>query len=387
MPASGGMAGTSVAAPQDCVSAINGNPAAMTQFKGSHMTLGGGWAESTFDLTQSVPAPGIGVDPFSDKSTVPGSVVPAIGVTQELKGFSVPVFVGLGFVGAAGAGTNFVNAPESNGSASYLLMLEAIPSVAVELTDNLSVGGSMFIGDGFSSGPFVGTSKMTNAYSLRGGCGINYATSQRSWIGAYYLSTQEFRFHDQVIPFRPPPATGVPRTVNIGLPQQVGFGWASERFMDNRLLLAVDALYFDWDSAALFGDIYNNSWALQMGAQYSSKRNIKLRCGYALAENPMDTSLITSIDGITPGGIPSVDYIQAQFSVPNVHRISGGAGMEIYPHINLDVFAGGMFPATQTLGGTRVDLVSYWLGFGLTWHFDPCSDRGCSRLPSTCSTF
>ena len=313
--------------------------------------------------------------------------MPAIGVTQELKGFSVPVFVGLGFVGAAGAGTNFVNAPESNGSASYLLMLEAIPSVAVELTDNLSVGGSMFIGDGFSSGPFVGTSKMTNAYSLRGGCGINYATSQRSWIGAYYLSTQEFRFHDQVIPFRPPPATGVPRTVNIGLPQQVGFGWASERFMDNRLLLAVDALYFDWDSAALFGDIYNNSWALQMGAQYSSKRNIKLRCGYALAENPMDTSLITSIDGITPGGIPSVDYIQAQFSVPNVHRISGGAGMEIYPHINLDVFAGGMFPATQTLGGTRVDLVSYWLGFGLTWHFDPCSNRGCSRLPSTCSTF
>ena len=64
MPASGGMAGTSVAAPQDCVSAINGNPAAMTQFKGSHMTLGGGWAESTFDLTQSVPAPGIGVRPL-----------------------------------------------------------------------------------------------------------------------------------------------------------------------------------------------------------------------------------------------------------------------------------------------------------------------------------
>ncbi|MBT7727552.1 MAG: hypothetical protein HN703_01550 [Planctomycetaceae bacterium] len=100
----------------------------------------------------------------------------------------------------------------------------------------------------------------------------------------------------------------------------------------------------------------------------------------------MDTDLITSIDGIVPGGTPSVDYTQAQFSVPNVHRISGGAGMEIYPHINLDVFAGGMFPATQTLGATRVDLVSYWLGFGLTWHFDPCSNHGCSRLPSTCST-
>ena len=384
MPASGGMAGTSVAAPQDCVSAINGNPAAMTQFKGSHMTLRR--SESTFDLTQNVAAPGIGVGPFSDKSTVPGSVVPAIGATQELKGFSVPVFVGIGFVGAAGAGTNFVNAPESNGSASYLLMLEAIPSVAIELTDNLSIGGSMFIGDGFSSGPFVGTSKMTNAYSLRGGCGINYATSQRSWIGAYYLSTQEFRFHDQVILFdrHQQPAYHELSTLDfhnkLASDGQASVSWT--------IAFYSQSMHFILTGTVLPSlVIFTTTPGPQMGAQYSSKRNIKLRCGYALAENPMDTSLITSIDGITPGGIPSVDYIQAQFSVPNVHRISGGAGMEIYPHINLDVFAGGMFPATQTLGGTRVDLVSYWLGFGLTWHFDPCSNRGCSRLPSTCSTF
>lgn len=389
MPASGGMGGTSVAAPQDCVSAINGNPAAMTQFKGTHMTLGGGWAEPTFDLTQGVDAPGIGVGQFSDKSTVPGSVVPAIGVIQELEGFPVPIFAGIGFVGAAGAGTNFVNAPESNGTAAYLLLLEAIPSLAIELTEKLSIGGSMFIGDGFSSGPFVGTSKMTNAYSLRGGCGVNYAYRNRSWVGAYYLSTQEFRFKDQVIPFRPPPVAGVPQTVNIGLPQQIGLGWASERFMDNRLLLAADALYFDWESAALFGDIYNNAWALQLGSQYTTKRNVQLRCGYAITENPMNTGRITSIDGINPGGPPSINYTKAQFSIPNIHRISAGVGAEVYPHVHLDVFAGGMFPATQQLGQTSVRLVSYWLGFGFTWHFDPCSSKrclgsGCSKLPSTC---
>ena len=41
MPASGGMAGTSVAAPQDFLSAINGNAAALAQFEGTHFTIAG----------------------------------------------------------------------------------------------------------------------------------------------------------------------------------------------------------------------------------------------------------------------------------------------------------------------------------------------------------
>jgi hypothetical protein len=30
-----------------------------------------------------------------------------------------------------------------------------------------------------------------------------------------------------------------------------------------------------------------------------------------------------------------------------------------------------MFPATEFLGdATRIDISSYWIGLGLTWHFD-----------------
>jgi len=77
MPASGGMAGTSVAAPQDFISAINANPAALTQYRGTNFTLGGAFAEATVNLTQSAPAPALGVAPFSAKSSTPGAIVPA----------------------------------------------------------------------------------------------------------------------------------------------------------------------------------------------------------------------------------------------------------------------------------------------------------------------
>lgn len=55
MPASGGMAGASIARLQDLTSAINGNPASITQFKGTQFIFGGAWAESTFNLTQTAP--------------------------------------------------------------------------------------------------------------------------------------------------------------------------------------------------------------------------------------------------------------------------------------------------------------------------------------------
>jgi len=173
MPASGGMAGTSVAAPQDFLSAINANPAALTQYKGTHFTIGGAFAEATVDLEQKAAVPLLGVAAFSAKSSTPGAIVPAIGVAQEVDGLPLPTTVGLAVLGAAGGGSSYVQVPASNATSSYLLLLEFAPSVAVELTERLSIGATMFIGDGYASGPFVGTSGMTNAYALRGGFGLD----------------------------------------------------------------------------------------------------------------------------------------------------------------------------------------------------------------------
>ncbi len=69
MPASGGMAGTSVAAPQDLLSAINANPAALTQCKGAHFTLGGAFAEVTVDLEQKTAIPRSRISSGSSRSS------------------------------------------------------------------------------------------------------------------------------------------------------------------------------------------------------------------------------------------------------------------------------------------------------------------------------
>lgn len=377
MPASGGMAGTSVAAPQDFLSAINANPAALTQYKGTHFTIGGAFAEATVNLEQKAPLPLLGVAPFSAKSSTPGAVVPAIGVAQEVTGLPLPTTVGLAVLGAAGGGSSYVQEPASNATASYLLLLQFAPSVAVELTERLSIGATMFIGDGYASGPFVGTSGMTNAYALRGGFGLDYELGEATWLGAYYQSTQAFRFENEAILF----SERRPRDVDMGLPQQVGMGIANESLLDGRLLVAADALYLDWGSAALFQNIYRGQWVMQLGTQYRATDRVKLRLGYALAQNPIDPTVGTRVAAIDlPGGVPAVKYLQAQFAIINEHRMAAGIGVTdfLMRGLDLDAFAGGMFPAGETLGdATYVSVESYWIGLGFTWHFDrsPVSGR------------
>jgi long-chain fatty acid transport protein len=380
MPASGGMAGTSVAAPQDFLSAINANPAALTQYKGTHFTIGGAFAEATVDLEQKAAVPLLGVAAFSAKSSTPGAIVPAIGVAQEVDGLPLPTTVGLAVLGAAGGGSSYVQVPASNATSSYLLLLEFAPSVAVELTERLSIGATMFIGDGYASGPFVGTSGMTNAYALRGGFGLDYALGDATWLGAYYQTTQAFRFENEAVLF----SERRPRDVDMGLPQQVGMGIANESLLDGRLLLAADALYLDWRSAALFNNIYRGQWVMQLGSQYRATDRVKLRLGYALAQNPIDESVGTRIGPVeVPGGVPAVKYLQAQFAIVNEHRMAAGIGVSdlLMRGLDFDAFAGGMFPAGESLGSdTYVSVKSYWLGVGFTWHFDqPPAGRGTPR--------
>jgi long-chain fatty acid transport protein len=85
--------------------------------------------------------------------------------------------------------------------------------------------------DGSASGPFVGDATR---------------------LGAYYHSTQAFRFSNEAILFNERRADDI----GMGLPQTVGLGISNEALMSGRLLLSADALFLDWNSAALFKSIY-----------------------------------------------------------------------------------------------------------------------------------
>ncbi len=370
MPASGGMGGTSVARPQDFLSSINANSAALTQYDGTQYTLAGTWAGPTFNLTQTVSMPAIGVGTFSAKSSTPGTLAPNVGVVQPIELMGRPARLGLALISGSGLGTDFTHVPASNGTSSYLLALQVAPCVAVQLSDQFALGAGAFLGTAFLDGPFTGEGVMTNDYALRAGVGASYDLSEENTFGFYWKTRQEYTFADAYLPSG---GGGEAIDVHLGLPEQFGVGIANTSFLDGRLLLAADALFLMWDTAELFDNIYENQWIMQLGMQYEMNDRMKLRAGYVFAEDPMDDEVGSTFGGVpVPGGVAPVKYVQAQFGIINNHRFTFGCGIsEIMPNVELDLLAGGMPRESHHFGAsTLVTLESYWIGAGLTWRFD-----------------
>jgi long-chain fatty acid transport protein len=371
MPASGAMGGASIALPQDLTSAINGNPATLSQFRGTQFTFSGAWIEPTFNLSQSTNLPIIGppiVEPFSAKSEAQGAPVGNIGVTQDLDLVGLPATFGIGFITTSGCFVDYRQAPASNGTNTGLAIFSLPIGLGVDVTDNLSLGATLAMGIAFYDGPFVGASGMTNDYALRGTVGANYRLAEATTVGAYYQTGQSFQFNNAFI-VNPGPTQSA-FDINMDLPQNVGVGVANHRLMDGRLLLAVDVLYKLWDEADLYSSVYNNQWVVQVGSQYTAGR-YRLRAGYVWAEDPIDQTPDIVIGGVPVGDLPSARYTQSLLAVTGQHRVSGGVGIaNVLPGIDADFMAGGMFRDTEQLGPfTQTSVASYWVGLGLTWRF------------------
>ena len=149
-PAAGGMAGVSLAEPQDVPAAIFGNPAALTQFRGTQFTLGGAWAEGYPTVTNNGSLNG-GV-PFSATSRTQGFASPEIGVIQDLRPVGVPGDLGLGFATLSGLGAEYRGlAPAGsllNNVSNEYVVFGINVALGVELSDRLSAGAAITLGSG-----------------------------------------------------------------------------------------------------------------------------------------------------------------------------------------------------------------------------------------------
>ena len=251
MPASGGMGGASVAQPQDLLSAINGNPATMSQFRGTQFSFGGVWVEPTVNLDHTGGVlPGIGT--FSGKSGTPGSALGNIGVTRELSDLGLPVTAGVALISASGIGVDYAAQPNSNNSAVTVQILQLQPGLSIQLTDRLAIGGTFGLGIGLFDGLFVGSSKATPDYGMRGTFGVTFDPNPSTKIGFYYQSKEKFKFEDAIVlqPFVGPPS--VPIDVRGDLPPNIALGIANSSLANGRLLLATDLVYKFWEEATLF---------------------------------------------------------------------------------------------------------------------------------------
>ena len=374
MPASGGMAGASTAAPQDLQSAINGNPATLTQYSGTQFGLGGAWIEPTYNL--AVADPGlIFVSPFEAKSDAQGIAAPNIGVTQDFTAWGLPLTMGIGLMAGSGAGVDFREVPASRGTYASLVALDIIAGAGVQLTERLSCGASLILSNATMGGPFVGNTSSSIDYALRGSLGLGYQLTPDTSLGLYWKSKASYTF-ENLVGF---PIPGAYFDIAADRPQSVGLGIANQSLLDGRLLLAMDAVFQQYSETAMFGDLFNDQWAVQLGAQYALTDRVRLRLGYAWNENPMRDSVGDRLSGF-PAGAAQVQYIEALFAAIPQDRITGGVSVrDVLPGVDLDLFAGGMFEQSQTFGITTATVASYWIGTGITWRFGRggCEEDEC----------
>ncbi len=372
-PASGSMAGVSTARPQDVPSAIFGNPATLAQFEGTQFTLGGGWIEGYPTVTDDGFDRTLGSGPFSVTSRTQGSVASEIGVAQDLRSFGVAGTMGMGLAGLSGLGDEYRGrVPESsvlnNESASYLILGLNV-GAGFQLSDRLSVGAAVTLGTGFEQFAFIGpivSSAMVNAYALRGTVGVDYDLNDCNTVGFYYQSKMSFDFPNG---FR---VGNNYYDVHIAQPTTFGLGIANRSFLDGNLLLAADVYYKDWENAALWQDFFLNQWAIAVGTQYTSGK-MKYRLGYSWNTNPTNHNVGSNFDGIPVLQSQLQFYQAAILPAVNQNRITGGIGSQdfLLPGMDLDLFAGGMLPASDNFGPhSSASLASYYIGMGMTWRYD-----------------
>jgi long-chain fatty acid transport protein len=365
-PAAGGMAGVSLAQPQDVPSAIFGNPATLTQFRGTQFCMGGAWVEGYPSVTGPTVPDGV-------TSRTQGFAAPEIGVIQDLRPAGVPGAFGLGFASLSGLGAEYRGrAPGSflNDVSSEYIVLGINAAVGVELNDKLSVGAAVTLGNGFEQLGFVApltSSAMVNAYGLRGTVGLDYTLNPCNTVGLFYQSRMDFTFPNSVR------FNNAYRDLSIAQPETIGLGWANHALMDGHLLIATDVYYKLWDSAPLWDDVYVNQWAFAVGAQLTHGK-YKYRIGYSYNTDPINHSVGGNLDGF-PIGQDAVQLFQASSTATiSQHRITAGIGRQgfIVPNLDLDLFAGGLLHASEEFGASQASLAMYYAGLGLTWHYGDC---------------
>ena len=333
-PRSGGMAGTSIARPLDNVSAIFGNPAALTDWTGTEFTFGATYYKPEVRLDHSgalalptyaggVPGsvlegvgrpdatPGVALDclpPFCAGGAVfddavngnEGYIVPQVGVTQDLRPLGLPAVLGAGLTAVSGIGVEFRHVEETLGLGAEFIVLGANFSLGWELNERVSIGGAATVTYAYLDLGLAATSGVTHDTGMRGTLGLTYDDIvPGTRLGLFYMTELQHVFDDMVaVPDFEVDATdaleGYGRqgkvryaSVPIEEPRTIGIGISNETFMDGNLLVAADVMWKNWEEADFWGDVYEDQMVYSIGAQMKMG-NWRFRAGYGYADDPTD---------------------------------------------------------------------------------------------------
>ncbi len=405
-PRSAGMAGTSIAKPLDNVSAIFGNPAALTDWTGTEFTFGatyykpevrldhsGAFALPTF--AGSVPQ-GV-IDTYAPNRLRPrhggsaiactdvpscisnatfddavngneGYIVPQVGVTQDLRPLGLPAVLGAGLTAVSGIGVEFRHVEETLGLGAEFIVLGANFSLGWELNEQVSIGGAATVTYAYLDLGLAGTSGVTHDTGMRGTLGITYDDIvPGTRLGLFYMTELQHVFDDMVaVPafdvendgaFEGYGDTGPVRYASVPIeePRTLGIGISNETFMDGNLLVAADIMWKNWEEADFWGDVYEDQMVYSVGAQMKMG-NWRFRAGYGYADDPTDRDA---------DRVKSLPYVCSSSTTCNVIPVgrSNDEGMGGPLHLGQSVLEYLQASQTEVIYRHRATLGVGYMGF------------------------
>ncbi|MGA7874205.1 MAG: outer membrane protein transport protein [Desulfoferrobacter sp.] len=369
-PISRSMGGAAIAAPQDAISAVFANPAAMCF--GPYCPA----SQVDFAGTLFIPSP-------SAKVTYAGQTVSA---NSERKVYAIPAFglsvpitskppfwrFGLSAYGITGLGVDYKGSsldgatipppPPPNGAGGYplaagtytqLQIMKFAPAIGFQPFEKMSFGAALQI-DYSTLDLREGTAQN---YGIGVQLGTIYKITDALSFGLSFVTPQNISY-DDVVDFD---QDGILDNLSLESPWQVGIGLAYH-FLDNKLLVEGDVKWLNWSGAKGYDDFdWNDQWVFALGAQYKPMPKLALRLGYNYGTNPVDEH--NGWNGAAPvqvQGKTMPTYYYESFRVlgfPAIveHHITVGLGYELSPKFGLQAGYMHAFKNTLTEEGYGLD--------------------------------
>ncbi|MHC1712319.1 MAG: OmpP1/FadL family transporter [Solidesulfovibrio sp.] len=378
------MGGVGIANPQDSISAVFANPAAMC--------FSGFCPSSEVDFMGTVFMPhvksSISSGPMSYSTQSKGKVyaIPALGISFGIEDMPRLRF-GLGAYGVSGLGVDYKDRtidqksffgpgmPLSAGTYTELNIMKFAPSVALQVTDWMSIGGALHVdystldlGSGASSG-----------YGFGGQFGVIVKPLDRLSVGVSYVTPQPITY-SKVTDFD---GNGVKDSLILESPQQLGVG-VSYDLIANMLMLEGDVKWVNWSGAQGYKDFdWSDQWVFNLGVQYKPIPPLALRAGYNYGQSPVKTHGIGGAQMVSVQGKLMPSYYYESFRLTGFpaiveHHVSFGVAYDLTSKISAHAGYAHGFENTiveygRNLAGQparfKSSLSEDSIELGLTWKF------------------
>jgi len=371
-PIARSMGGVGIAAPQDALSAVFSNPAAMCfgpYCPGSEVNV-----DATVFMPNAhtrITADAAFLDTGWQRSDSDLYLIPALAISNPI---TDKLRFGFAAYGVSGLGVDYRDTQV--GVYTDLSIMKIAPNIAYMITPNLSIGASLHIDMGVLDLNYKDGS--STGWAVGGQVGAIYKNGPVS-LGLVYVSPQKVK-HKGVFDFD---GNGSADTLELESPQSVGFGIAVEPIY-NTLLFEANAKWINWSDAIGYRDFdWRDQWVFAIGTQYKPTPKLALRAGFNFGRNP-----VKDHDGWEGGDPIAVQGKTMPVFNYEVFRITGfpaivqkhltaGIGYEITKSIGVNIGYthafkkkieenGTFFGAEATVAST---LKEDSIEFGLTYRF------------------